>query len=881
MIVTKEKHEVVKLDVGAERAFSIKTSAKSFRILSDGLYKNKILAIIRELSCNAHDAHVDAKKSDEPFEVHVPNTMEPWFSVKDFGIGLSREDVMNLYTTYFESTKTNSNELIGALGLGSKSPFSYTDNFIVTSRFAGEKMTFSCFINAEGIPCITEMAATSTDESNGLEVQLSVKSADIHNFFNESQKFFATWRDVKPKIIGSRIIETKLKVHEHGKNWSRCSVLDVNGNSVWGVTIDSSAYASQGNVLYPLDTHLLVTQHSHGFTDTADAFFLSNGFIYDFKIGDLEVAPSREQLDYTPTTVKNLRAAIDVIASEYFKKLNSDFQAAANKCTTVREMKIAMISKLSALTTAQRNAASSKLTVDFAGLSWQVSKINNTEIQHHEIDGLAEVFLEAVSLDREYNNDTSKLLITGLGRGSRSTKSAYTVTGFEIPNNFTADFQAVTPWFDAGLNTALSKKSAGDEAVLLRLEPKAKRKTVISVNLTAWMDRTPATKGFQRPTLVINDLPRGQVRNVKLKLLGFLRQRNSPTSRISSQPPIYYVGKRLVTTAAYQKQLDGLLKFMEPCEVIYMSLLPKYKEEDSKDSRPAAVKENLEVFNSTGSHEECWELRARLDEAPFSITKKPGMYVGMEKHAKGRINGALRELSGCYLFSCYGDVFTNVKGDAYENKINEHVINVLGSMLKPGEKLYSLRRGHVPGIERNKKLLSAPQLVERYFNGLSTPDKKALRNIYMLQLNQNSDFIKFASNLVLQHYDLKAMMTDAYKSQKEAVTKSRLLKELLMLQELVTSFSAVSIQAFTYLTFLNPIFQRKRSEQLEQLFGAAELTLMQKERDMLLKDSLVDKHYPMLRYMFASLGTSSNKLRIEDQKAFLKYVADVDKIECN
>jgi len=120
-------------NTGAVQEFNIKNSAKAFSILSSGLYANKIRAIVRELSCNAYDSHVQAGKSDIPFEIHLPNVLEPWFSVKDQGTGLSVQEVQNIYSTYFESTKTGSNDFIGALGLGSKSPFSYTDNFSVTA----------------------------------------------------------------------------------------------------------------------------------------------------------------------------------------------------------------------------------------------------------------------------------------------------------------------------------------------------------------------------------------------------------------------------------------------------------------------------------------------------------------------------------------------------------------------------------------------------------------------------------------------------------------------------------------------------------------------------------------------------------------------------
>src|SRR5271156_6461407 len=135
-----DRNEVERSNVASESSFRIKTTAKAFDILSSGLYTDRVLAVVRELSCNAYDAHVAANNL-EPFEIHVPNSLEPWFHVKDFGTGLSDEDVMNLYSTYFESTKTDSNDFIGALGLGSKSPFSYTKAFEVISRFEHVRRT--------------------------------------------------------------------------------------------------------------------------------------------------------------------------------------------------------------------------------------------------------------------------------------------------------------------------------------------------------------------------------------------------------------------------------------------------------------------------------------------------------------------------------------------------------------------------------------------------------------------------------------------------------------------------------------------------------------------------------------------------------------------
>jgi len=111
------------------RQFSIKMDARAFDILSASLYSDRLLAPIRELIANAYDA------SKENMLVTLPTALMPIFSVRDYGPGLSHEDALVLYTTYFESTKNNDNNSIGGFGLGSKSPFAYVDQFTVDSVF--------------------------------------------------------------------------------------------------------------------------------------------------------------------------------------------------------------------------------------------------------------------------------------------------------------------------------------------------------------------------------------------------------------------------------------------------------------------------------------------------------------------------------------------------------------------------------------------------------------------------------------------------------------------------------------------------------------------------------------------------------------------------
>ncbi len=241
-----DRSEVERSNVASEKTFCIKTTAKAFDILSSGLYTDPKLAIVRELSCNAYDAHVAAGRADVPFEIHLPKGLEPWFHIKDQGTGLSDEDVMNLYTTYFDSTKTESNAFIGALGLGSKSPFSYTKAFEVISRFNGKRRTYSAFINEEGVPSIARMGEINTDECNGLEVRVTIQQSDFYEFATRTAKALR-WFPLKPVVVGypNFKFEQPPKERLEGEGWKMFES-GFSGD-------DSKMTAVQGNVSYKVD----------------------------------------------------------------------------------------------------------------------------------------------------------------------------------------------------------------------------------------------------------------------------------------------------------------------------------------------------------------------------------------------------------------------------------------------------------------------------------------------------------------------------------------------------------------------------------------------------------------------------------------------------
>jgi len=279
--------------VKAEGDFHIKNSATAFAILSSGLYSNKYEAILRELGCNAYDSHVEAGNAEKPFTVHLPTRLNPIFSVRDYGVGLDHEQVMGLYTTYFESTKDDSNDFVGCMGLGSKSPFSYTKNFTITAIKNGRKGTYSAFIGEKGVPAIVQLGDEETDEGNGVEVSFAVEDRnDMRQFSHEAKKVYK-WFAVRPEFTGAELTIPELKYAE----MDIIPGTHMKEQQGW----NNESFAIMGNVAYPIDV-----PDGEELPKGVRELLHSNSFVIRFDIGELGIAASREELSYDPRTIKNL-----------------------------------------------------------------------------------------------------------------------------------------------------------------------------------------------------------------------------------------------------------------------------------------------------------------------------------------------------------------------------------------------------------------------------------------------------------------------------------------------------------------------------------------------------------------------------------------------
>lgn len=353
MAILNKEQSTIELVNGnnVSQDFTIKANAKSFKILSDNIYSNKILAVVRELSTNANDATIDAKKvsrfhrllnKDLPYEdlyskefinnelsllekypdynlsdlqeqkyiVHIPNRNEPWFSIRDFGTGLSPEFIEKLYTQYFFSNKTTSNDYVGCMGLGSKSPFAYTDNFTVTSYWNGIKYVYAAYLD-DGIPKINMVSKIDCDEQNGLLIKVNVGIDDINRFTNNIFDVYKYFKEL-PVFVGDSLLSRKIE--EYRLSYKDCGDYYIDGKI-------SGACALIGNIIYPI-----YSKHNKKL----------NNIIIKFDIGELDITPSREYLSYDDKTINKLQEKINSI----YNKILSEFNQEISDCKSLYEARV-------------------------------------------------------------------------------------------------------------------------------------------------------------------------------------------------------------------------------------------------------------------------------------------------------------------------------------------------------------------------------------------------------------------------------------------------------------------------------------------------------------------------------------------------------------
>ena len=270
-------------------------------------YSDPIRAVVREYGTNACEAHMLNGNEKKPFEVTLPTSLSPTFKLRDFGPGLGVESFKDLFCSYGGSSKRTSNQFTGCLGIGCKSYGSYTDSCTVTDIHDGTKRIWNCYIDESEVGRATLLNETKTKEPSGVEIAIAVRPTDVERFRSTAIRVYKVF-DVQPKLVSAKAEE-----HEElaKRDYAQGSVKGDN----WSFRGDNNSWLQMGLVLYPLKAD---------FAGPNSIKELINAGVYvRVGLGDVQIAPSREDLQYSQKTIqsliKHLTPIVNTIGDEIIK----------------------------------------------------------------------------------------------------------------------------------------------------------------------------------------------------------------------------------------------------------------------------------------------------------------------------------------------------------------------------------------------------------------------------------------------------------------------------------------------------------------------------------------------------------------------------------
>lgn len=345
---------------GIEMKLSDSSDALIFQMFINNKYSNPIGSVVREITSNCFDSHVEAGVSSpvlikKSFDEESNNYR---ISFVDFGMGLSPDRIKKIYGVLFESTKRSDNSQIGGFGIGSKTPLAYKrkigygsteydNSFFVVTNYNGIKYYY-CIYELNYKPVINPLYEEPTDEINGTEVIIPVLKSDIDRFENEIVKQLYYFENIVFEGFTNQKVTNEYTILD-GKNFL-----------FRGYDVSKYVHVCLGRVAYKIDYGVLdLYENDYQFP-----------VALKFEIGDLTVNDSREQLDYSEGTIKILKQKLKDLRTEFCDLLSKQCDGITTLEEYFSSMNNKMLLKLTDSQTINMNFMANDVTIKYKNFKY-------------------------------------------------------------------------------------------------------------------------------------------------------------------------------------------------------------------------------------------------------------------------------------------------------------------------------------------------------------------------------------------------------------------------------------------------------------------------------------------------------------------------------
>lgn len=300
---------------GKKMRLSENAASMVFQLFTKNVYSNPIGTIVREITSNCFDSHIEAGV-DSPVIIRLGENKEEnskHISFIDFGVGMSPDRVENIYGVYFESTKRSDNEQIGGFGIGGKTPLAYKrstglgegeydNSFFVITIYNNVKYYY-CVYEGNDSPVVSLLHQEETKEINGTEVRIPILAKDMGKFISEIKRQLYYFEN----IVFEGFEDTSLNNYQ---------IIRANSFLFRGGNYSTNVHICLGRVAYPIDYNALGLSSNEHQLPVA----------IRLNVGDANVTVSRESIDYSESTIKMIKDKLNDVKAEILEMLTVQYE---------------------------------------------------------------------------------------------------------------------------------------------------------------------------------------------------------------------------------------------------------------------------------------------------------------------------------------------------------------------------------------------------------------------------------------------------------------------------------------------------------------------------------------------------------------------------
>ena len=291
-------------------------------------YNHPHTAALREYVSNAYDSHKSAG-IERPVEVTLPTSFSPDLTVRDFGLGMTHSEVVEIYSGLGFTTKDEDDLSIGGFGIGSKAGLAVTNQFSVVAVKDGLLNSF--LATRENSLLVYKFAVENqpTDQPNGVTVTVPMSRVFRSG---EVLQVLDLWKSSEVFVTNpTRVTDSNGMSHDENSVRIADTWIETDNGYIDPALFNNRIHVFGRSYGVPIGVGpvLYMSEDRRSNLYTANI----NRPVVKMTIGEIRVASSREVLEETEENKQAIKKRTDALIEDIISTFNEKLK----NCKHMRE----------------------------------------------------------------------------------------------------------------------------------------------------------------------------------------------------------------------------------------------------------------------------------------------------------------------------------------------------------------------------------------------------------------------------------------------------------------------------------------------------------------------------------------------------------------